>query len=327
MAEEGNLGVARALESDGDSTKADLHSRLDEARESIKETATEIKDTVVHQYHSVKESVDDAVDWREQVRKRPIAWSLGALGVGILVGYGLAGLIEREDERFDDDGSEDRDAAPIEYEAGGPSAFTDHHSYAAHARALPRVDDEQSALEEARPGIINRFKETRAYDRLQDEVSDLGNRLMDGLADAARSIVLPAFFRKIKEIIGIDMSNKRSSENTPTPRPAAEAVPVTPSSEGGKAAYPKSAGSVNKFDRLARDKPGAQSESTPHINLNYDDRYERESKLFSRGEDRGFGARTPSESKPATDEKRSTDSDDVPHGIDFSYEPGHADNN
>ena len=198
MAEERNLGVARALETDGDSTKADLQRRMEEARESITESVTEIKDTVVNHYNSVKESVTDAVDWREQVRKRPVAWSLGALGVGILVGYGLAGLIEGEDEPGDD-ASEHMHTAPVQNEGGGPSAFTDRHSYAAHARAIAHVGDEQSALEDDRPGIIGRFKETRAYDRLQEEVSDLGSRFMDGLADVGRSIVLPALFRKIKK--------------------------------------------------------------------------------------------------------------------------------
>ena len=55
MAEERNLGLARAPEpaGDADSTKAELQRRMEEARESISQTVTEIKETVVNQYQQV----------------------------------------------------------------------------------------------------------------------------------------------------------------------------------------------------------------------------------------------------------------------------------
>ena len=61
-----------------------------EARESISETVTEIKDTVVDQYQSVKESVANTLDWQEQFRSHPVAWSLGALSVGYVIGSSIA---------------------------------------------------------------------------------------------------------------------------------------------------------------------------------------------------------------------------------------------
>lgn len=75
-------------------TKAQLQRRMEEAREDISQTVEEIKDTVTESYESVKETVSDALDWREQFRKHSIAWSLGALAVGYIVGNGLAASLD-----------------------------------------------------------------------------------------------------------------------------------------------------------------------------------------------------------------------------------------
>ena len=66
MAEERTLGLARAPEVSQDNpSKEELQLRMEEARDSISQTVTEIKETVVHQYENVK----DALDWREQYKK------------------------------------------------------------------------------------------------------------------------------------------------------------------------------------------------------------------------------------------------------------------
>ncbi|MBA2525618.1 MAG: hypothetical protein H0V18_07530, partial [Pyrinomonadaceae bacterium] len=71
MAEERTLGLARAREvEDEEVSKEELQLRMEEARDSITQTVTEIKETVVQQYETVK----DALDWREQFKKRPVAW-------------------------------------------------------------------------------------------------------------------------------------------------------------------------------------------------------------------------------------------------------------
>ena len=75
-------------------TKAQLQRRMEKAREDISQTVEEIKDTVTESYESVKETVSDALDWREQFRKHSIAWSLGALAVGYIVGNGLAASLQ-----------------------------------------------------------------------------------------------------------------------------------------------------------------------------------------------------------------------------------------
>jgi hypothetical protein len=338
MAEEGNLGTARALAQDRDATSADLGTRIDESRESTAETIGE--DAAINQRRADLESVTDVLDWRGQVRKHPIAWSLGALGLGIFVGYSLIEVIDRGDEIHDYASTDDMTPPVIQYEGGGPSAFTENHSYATHAHAVSRVDNEQTSSESERPGLYGRFKETRAYDRLQEEVGDLGNRFMDELSNAARTIVLPALFNKLKELIGIDLSNEREVNNS-----AHRQTPVGDStlgahqhthdqdqgsadsildeigrSESGKPVYPATSESSNKFDQLENVTPSTvvQVDPSPHINLNYDDRYERESKLFSRGESRGFAPERPAENRQA---EASTS---TPHGGDYTYEPGHS---
>src|SRR5260370_2192332 len=67
---------------------------MEEARDSIAQTVTEIKENVANQYQAVKETLD----WREQFKKRPVAWSAGALGVGFVVGYSVAALVKSEDD-------------------------------------------------------------------------------------------------------------------------------------------------------------------------------------------------------------------------------------
>ena len=84
--------------SDGDgAVKEELQRRMEETRDSIAQTVTEIKDTVTDQYQSVKETVNtvtETLDWREQFRKHPGAWSLGALSVGYVIGNSLAAAIK-----------------------------------------------------------------------------------------------------------------------------------------------------------------------------------------------------------------------------------------
>lgn len=387
MAEERNLGLARALDdTDEDQTKAELQRRMEEARESITQTVTEIKDTVANQYNYVKESVSDALDWREQYRKRPLVWNLSALGVGFVVGYGLAGIGDRDDRDYYEETEDSTDAQQ--------SAFTDHRSYAAHAitggaygsseyaaapsasapqaftppppapTRLSRVTDEEGAAsrpsyssgydqapveEEDKPGLMERFKETRAYDRLQEEVSDLGNRFMDELSNAARTIVLPALFNKIKDLVGVDLSNKKgngattsrsaqraaqtSTPQTSTPSPAASTAqsnaPTANASSsgsagtgssgtGGTGASMSAQGSSYGTNEAPGSKPNRLMDSRtatggdgPGNSFGYDDRYERESQSFARSENRGFGQQGREEGGTGTTDPNR---DDTPRG-------------
>jgi ElaB/YqjD/DUF883 family membrane-anchored ribosome-binding protein len=254
MAEERNVGLARAPEpqSDDDATKLELQRRMEEARENITQTVTEIKETVATQYQQVRETISDSLDWREQYRRRPIPFTVGAVGAGLLLGYCVGGAFKGEGDSDDDDedafdriesGFDDSVSAPRSYAAqaitGTPSGST------AYQRAMPSESGSPvlnatpgtnygsadvgpdtrpsyssgyaasaapSTSEEAEPqgpGLFERFKETKAYDRLQEEISTLGNRAVEELSKTAQAVILPAILGKLKDLIGLDLSTQR----------------------------------------------------------------------------------------------------------------------
>jgi hypothetical protein len=181
MVEEGTLGLVRSHESSGqipkageDSSKDELQHRMEVARESISHTVDEIKDTVVNQYESVKESVSKTLDWHEQVKRRPVAWSAGALGAGFIVGYGVAAVVKGPPktsvQRYGGRATVDTSVAP-ERDTG-------------RAR--------RQEAEESGPGLIHRIKETPAYDRVKSEAGVIGNRFVDEISKKAQEVVLPA---------------------------------------------------------------------------------------------------------------------------------------
>jgi hypothetical protein len=174
MAEEGTLGLVRAQEKPAENlSKEDLQQRLDETRQSISETVTEIKETVQHQVQAVK----DTLDWREQVKRRPVAWSAGALGVGFAVGYCLAANVLDPDET-------------TSYEHEG-------RSYAAQP-----VIGLHHKTEESGPGIIERVTNTPAYGRVKQEVGAIGNVFVDEIGKVAKTVIVPALIASIRDFVG-----------------------------------------------------------------------------------------------------------------------------
>jgi hypothetical protein len=189
MAEERTLGLARAPElATDDLSKEELQRRMDEARDSISHTVTEIKETVANQYQAVK----DTLDWREQFKKRPVAWSAGALGVGFLVGYGIAATVKGDGNGH----HEDAGFVPSQ-----------SHAYAAQpvlgeTAASMRPQAPENYKEEEGPGILERLKTTPAYGRVRSEVAGIGNSFLDELSKTAKLIILPAVMKSIKDFIG-----------------------------------------------------------------------------------------------------------------------------
>jgi len=252
MAEERNLGVARAEESiDTDSTKAELQRRMEEARESITQTVTEIKDTVTNQYQAVRDTVTEALDWREQYRKRPVAFSIGALSAGFILGYAVGGTFSGDDEDAEYSGDnypsyDESDAytttgatpaklssspyaprglagaasAPASSPAPEASASKAYDSSryeqpsASQALVTTGTSDTAAEAEPDKPSLMERFKETRAYDKLQEEVSSLGDRFIEELSNVGRTVVLPALFSKVRDMFGVDLSKTQSGQGT-----------------------------------------------------------------------------------------------------------------
>jgi hypothetical protein len=172
---------------------------MEEARDSISNTVTEIKETVAQQYENVK----DALDWREHFKKAPVAWTLGAAGVGFFVGYGIAAALTDDDER---------DA--VHY-AKSPA-----YSLTSHSEPINASPQTSNGKDDG-PGLLERFRETSAYERLSKEVGSLGDRVVEELSTTAHQVVLPALLKKIKGWVGLDLSAKTpvigSRQESPEP--------------------------------------------------------------------------------------------------------------
>ena len=182
MVEEGTLGLVRAKESPGqlsksgqDSSKDELQHRMEVARESISQTVDEIKDTMVNQYESVKETVSKTLDWHEQVRKRPVVWGAGALGAGFVVGYGVAAVVKGPGK------------ISVQHYEDVPATRT-----TVNAPAASLKNQSAARQEEDTPALVQRLKDTPAYDRLKQEAGVIGNRFVDEISKKAQEVVLPA---------------------------------------------------------------------------------------------------------------------------------------
>ena len=277
MAEERNLTLARASDSadeDVDQTKAALQRRMEEARESISQTVTEIKDTVVNQYQQVKENISDTLDWREQYRRHTLPFTLTAFAVGAAVGYAVMGTFKGggDEEEYEEDGAFDRieqgfdrglqgsrsyAAQPVlgrasggasqrvtdEGEDVGPETRPSYSSgyraptapqpqaLASYASPAPPAAEEEE--EPKGPGLFERFKETKAYDRLQEELSTLGDRALEELSKTARNVVVPALLNKLKGLIGLDLSGQQQQQTGAPRRQVASTQPAQPAPAGG----------------------------------------------------------------------------------------------
>jgi hypothetical protein len=123
----------------------------------------------------VKESVSQTLDWHEQVKRRPVAWSAGALGAGFIIGYGVAAVVKGPAK------------ISVQTERGGARMNTPEVSNRAVA-GLRRNEIKG----ESRSGLIQRITETPAYDRVKNEAGVIGNRFVDEISKKAQEVVLPA---------------------------------------------------------------------------------------------------------------------------------------
>ena len=182
MAEERTLGLARAEErTAGEPSKEELQRRLGEARDSISSTVTEIKETVANQVKAVK----DTLDWREQFKRRPVAWSAAALGVGFCTGYCIASYA-----KGDDDG---------------------YHYAEAPARPLTqaRIDN---GNHESGPSFFQKVVHTQAFEKVRDEAGNIGDAVVQELSKTAKNVVLPALITSLRNFIGDHLPNVQKQQ-------------------------------------------------------------------------------------------------------------------
>jgi len=195
MAEEGTLGLARAQEEGGEElSKEQLQRELDEARDSISNTVTEIKETVANQVQAVK----DTLDWREQFRRRPVAWTAGAMGAGFLVGYGVAAAFKGDDHDYEESS---------DYYVGRTKNYAQPLASRIEPSMAPRHEDEG-------PGILDKITNSNAYGRVREEVGELGNSVVKELSNTAKQLVIPALVNSLRNFIGGYLPANTEKSNT-----------------------------------------------------------------------------------------------------------------
>ena len=207
MAEERTLGLARAPEQTAEEpSKQELQRRLDEARDSISHTVTEIKESVASQVQAVKESLD----WREQFRKRPVAWSAGAMGVGFLVGYGLAAMAKGDGGDYTSAYSSSMDR----YYAGEYGDASKSYSAQPILRGSAASTEsykEGNGTHDEGPGLIEKLTSTPAYHKVKHEAANLGDAVMHELSNTAKTVVLPALMTSLRNFIGGYLPNAQTT--------------------------------------------------------------------------------------------------------------------
>ena len=210
MAEERTLGLARAQEQTAEEpSKQELQRRLDEARDSISHTVTEIKESVASQVQAVKESLD----WREQFRKRPVAWSAGAVGVGFLVGYGLAAMAKGDSDNYTSAYSSGMDR----YYAGEYGDESKSYSAQPVLRASSTAGEsykQSNGTHDEGPGFFQKLASTPAYHKVKDEAANIGDAVMHELSNTAKTVVLPALMTSLRHFIGGYLPNTQTTGGT-----------------------------------------------------------------------------------------------------------------
>ncbi|HEX5965334.1 MAG TPA: hypothetical protein VFY51_05370 [Pyrinomonadaceae bacterium] len=208
MAEERTLGLARAQDVTlEEPSKEELQRRLDVTRDSISQTVTEIKETVANQVQAVK----DTLDWREQFKRRPVAWSAGAVGIGFMVGYCLAATFGGDDDYRQYSTAIDRYGEESKSYAAQPVLGAASAGMSAPGLA-PRMGN---GSKDDGPGLLEKITNTHAYEKVRDEAGNLGNAFVQELANTAKTVVLPALITSLKNFIGGHLPNAPKSQYEP----------------------------------------------------------------------------------------------------------------
>jgi len=202
MAEERTLGLARASETPEEPSKEELQRRMNVARDSITNTVTEIKETVANQVQAVK----DTLDWREQFKKRPVAWSAAALGVGFATGYCIANYAKGDEPDYhsaiDRYGEESRNYASQEMLGGVAMA------------APAGIHSKQgNGSHHTEPNFFQKLANTHAFERVKDEAGNIGDAFVQELSKTAKTVVLPALITSLRNFIGDYLPNAEKRTN------------------------------------------------------------------------------------------------------------------
>jgi hypothetical protein len=199
MAEERTLGLARAQEQTAEEpSKEALQRRLEEARDSITNTVTEIKETVANQVQAVK----DTLDWREQFKKRPVVWCVGALGAGFSLGYCIANYAKGDDNY--------RYSSAIDHFGAESDRYASQAAMSSSAGMTAPVSTrakEGNGSHDSGPGFFTKVANSQAFERVKDEAGNVGDALVQELSKTAKTVVLPALITSLRNFIGDYLPN------------------------------------------------------------------------------------------------------------------------
>jgi hypothetical protein len=164
------------------------------------------------QYKAVKKTASESLDWRKQVRRRPVAWGLGALGAGFIAGYGIAAALKW---------GRDRHQPESDYVPSVP------HAYAAGpvigdglAAGAPGSVKEREAAKGS--SLFERFKDTPAYDRIKHEATSLGEHFVVEISNTTKQVVFPVLLAKLRQWLEgvISKTPGSSTQRQPAPSPS-----------------------------------------------------------------------------------------------------------
>jgi hypothetical protein len=180
---------------------------MDEARDSISSTVTEIKETVANQVQAVK----DTLDWREQFKKRPAVWSAAALGVGFCTGYCIANYAKGESDDY---------RSAIDRYGEESKQYTAQSLAGTAASMAPRLDN---GKHDTGPSFFQKVTNTPAFERVRDEAGNIGDAFVQELSKTAKTLVLPALITSLRNFIGDHLPN---AEKRPSYQPELERNPT-----------------------------------------------------------------------------------------------------
>jgi len=221
MAEERTLGLARAQnEFAEEPSKEELQRRLEKSRDSISSTVTEIKETVANQVQAVK----DTLDWREQFKKRPVAWCAGALGVGFSLGYCIANYA-KEDDRYGYYSAIDRSIDRYGEESTRYAAQGVAMSSAPMTAPVNTKARQSNGSHDDGPGFFQKVASSQAFGRVKDEASNVGDAFVQELTKTAKTVVLPALITSLRNFIGDHLPNAKP-QTQQTYQPSLERNPT-----------------------------------------------------------------------------------------------------
>jgi len=203
--------MARAQDySSGEPSKEELQRRLGQARDSISNTVTEIKETVAHQVQAVK----DTLDWREQFKKRPVVWSAAALGAGFATGWCIAAYAKGDGLEYQsaiDRFGQESDYYTSQAMGGGVAMATP---------GGPRTEQHGNGSHDTGPSFFQKMVHTHAFERVKDEAGNIGDALVQELSKTAKQVVLPALITSLRNFIGDYLPNadKQTTQGRPAQR-------------------------------------------------------------------------------------------------------------